>query len=235
MSQEPIYLLLILALAPPLVLLYRVYKLDKIEKEPPKLIAKLFLFGVLSTIPAAFAENFLINGLVRVMSPYSYAFIFVENFFCVALVEELVKYVGLKLGSWKHPAFDYCFDGVVYAVTTSLGFAALENVLYVLQYGVSNALTRAVLSIPGHCIFGIFMGYYYGMAKYGAVHGFTAKSKQFLRLAIIVPMTLHGIYDFCLSTGSDIFIYIFLAYVVVLDIFAIRSIRKFSKSDTRLM
>ena len=234
MTESPLSLLLVLALAPPLFLLYRVYQMDKIEKEPPKLILKLFLFGVISTIPAAFLEGILISSLARYVSPYSYAFIFIENFFCVALVEELVKYVGLKLGSWKHPAFDYCFDGVVYAVTTSLGFAALENILYVTNNGVANALTRAVLSIPGHCIFGIFMGYFYGMAKYGYSHGFRKESKKYLWLAIIMPMILHGIYDFCLSTGNEVFIIIFFAYVIILDIFAIRSIRRFSRGDVRV-
>ena len=230
--------LLIAALIPPFFLLFKVYHMDKVEKEPANLIVKLFLFGALTVIPAALIESFALTFLNGAMSPYSVVFMLIENFICVALVEEGVKYVALKLGSWKHPAFDYCFDGVVYAVTVSLGFAAAENIMYVIQYGFATAVLRAVTAIPGHCIFGIFMGYYYGMAKYGENHGYVAKAHSFRVRAVIIPMLLHGFYDFCAtyaSTGdeliADVMILVFYAFIIVLDVVAFRSIKKYSAGD----
>lgn len=145
-------ILLLAALLPPLFLMIKIYKLDKVEKEPGGLIVKLLIFGVLTTIPAAFLEGFLISLVGGVISPKTTLFILVENFFCVGLVEEGVKYFALKKGSWNHPAFNYTFDGIVYAVAVSIGFAAAENVLYVMEYGMATAGVRAVTSIPGHCI-----------------------------------------------------------------------------------
>lgn len=119
-------ILLLAALLPPLFLMIKIYKLDKVEKEPGGLIVKLLLFGVLTTVPAAFLESVLIGAVGSVISPKTTLFILVENFFCVGLVEEGVKYFALKKGSWNHPAFNYTFDGIVYAVAVSIGFAAAE-------------------------------------------------------------------------------------------------------------
>lgn len=164
-------ILLLAALLPPLFLMIKIYKLDKVEKEPGGLIVKLLIFGVLTTVPAAFLEGFLISLVGGVISPKTTLFILVENFFCVGLVEEGVKYFALKKGSWNHPAFNYTFDGIVYAVAVSIGFAAAENVLYVMEYGMATAGVRAVTSIPGHCIFAIYMGISFSLAKYCEVHG----------------------------------------------------------------
>lgn len=227
-------ILLLAAVIPPLYLLVRIYKMDKIEKEPVGLIVKLVLIGCFTVIPAALIEQFLISGLSGALAPETYLYLFIENFLCVALVEEGVKYIGLKAGSWKNKGFNYCFDGVIYAVAVSLGFAAAENIMYVNMYGLPVAAMRAVTAIPGHCIFGIFMGYYYGMAKYAKGHGFKAKSSYYRKLAIIIPMLLHGFYDFCASSGNELLVLVFYAYIIILDIFAIKSIRRFEKSDTEV-
>ena len=141
-------MLLLAALLPPLFLMIKIYKLDKVEREPGGLIVKLLIFGVLTTVPAAFLEGFLISLLGGVISPKTTLFILVENFFCVGLVEEGVKYFALKKGSWNHPAFNYTFDGIVYAVAVSIGFAAAENVLYVMEYGTEWPRRESVRSPP---------------------------------------------------------------------------------------
>ncbi|MBQ6582772.1 MAG: PrsW family intramembrane metalloprotease [Mogibacterium sp.] len=204
-------IMLAAAVIPPLYLLYVIYRMDKIEKEPASLILKLFVFGCVAVVPAALIESYVIEGLAMVVRPATIPFLLIENFLCVALVEELVKYLGLKLGSWRNPAFNYCFDGVVYAVTVSLGFAAAENIGYVASYGISVAVTRALTAIPGHCIFGIFMGYYYGMAKYAASHGDKGRASTYRVLAVVMPMIIHGFYDFCASSGYDLLIRVFFA------------------------
>lgn len=225
--------LLLAALLPPIFLLYKVYRADRVEREPVGLVVKLFFIGCLTVVPAALIEGVLIGGLSSLgLDPSGFAFLFLECFFGVALVEELVKYFGLKLGSWKNTAFDYCFDGIVYAVAVSIGFAAAENIGYVFSFGgYEIAAMRAVTAIPGHTIFGIFMGYYYGMAKYGEKHGFALKSAYYRKVAVIVPMLMHGFYDFCASSESAVLTLLFYVYIIALDIIAIRNIKRFEESD----
>ncbi len=86
-------------------------------------------------------------------------------FLVVAVVEEGTKFVFLKLRTWRDPNFNFRFDGIVYAVFVSLGFAAFENINYVLGYGLTVALPRAVLAIPAHMGFAVFMGLFYGRGK----------------------------------------------------------------------
>lgn len=228
--------MLVLAVLPPIYLIYRVYKLDSIEKEPRSLLLKLFFFGILSLIPTFIIEtllnSFVTNGILTAFDPVAKSLI--DNLICVALVEESCKYIFLKKGSWKHPAFDYCFDAIVYSVVVSLGFAAVENIMYVFQYGVEVALLRAVTAIPGHTIFGIFMGHYYGMAKMQEKMGNIAASKSLLKKAVFVPVLLHGIYDFTASSNSGIMTLVFYAFLIILDIIAVKQIRKYSSEDTRL-
>lgn len=221
---------------PPLYLIYRVYKLDSIEREPASLLVKLFVFGILALIPTLILEiaagRFITNGIISGFNPIIVALI--DNFICVALIEECCKYFFLKKGSWNHPAFDYCFDAIVYAVVVSLGFAAVENIMYVLQHGAHVGILRAVTAIPGHAIFGIFMGHYYGMAKMHEMAGNIAASKSLLRKAIIVPVLLHGFYDFTASMGNEIMTIVFYIFVIVLDVIAICRIRKYSSEDTQI-
>lgn len=225
-----------IAVIPPLFLMFKVYQMDKIEKEPTGLLIKLFVFGAITCFPAAFVENFLEEGILKsILPPSSLLYAVIANFIIVAGAEEGFKYLVLKIGTWKHPAFDHRFDAVVYSVAVTLGFAALENIMYVADGGLSVGLMRAMLSIPGHCTFGIFMGYYYGMAKQCSLAGDVKGEKRFKRMALFQPILLHGFYDFCLSTGMTLLMIIFFVYVVILDIMAYKKIKKLSLEDEQLI
>lgn len=227
-------ILLWAAVLPPLFLMWKIYKMDKIEREPIGLIIALIIGGAIACFPAGLIESFLeSNVLSRILDPSSVPYQVIMNFIIVAGAEEGFKYLVLKKITWNNRNFDYRFDGVIYAVATSLGFAALENIMYVAEGGLAVALPRALLAIPGHCIFGIFMGDYYGMAKQFSRYE-DGSEKRCLRLAVLHPMLLHGFYDFCLSTGSDIFGIIFFIYVIVLDILAYKSIKKMASGDIKL-
>lgn len=229
-------MLIILAVLPPLYLIYRIYQMDSIEKEPRDLMLGLFIFGALSTIPAGllehFGESWIISGLMNGMPKT--AKLFVMFFFIVAWAEEGCKHFFLKRKTWNHPAFDYCFDAVVYAVVVSLGFAALENIFYVYEYGIQGALMRAVTAIPGHCIFGIFMGYYYGQAKMAQRRGQVGLEKRMQFNSLFIPIILHGFYDFAASMGNDLWVIGFFVYVIILDVIAIKSIKKYAAQDMRI-
>ncbi len=225
--------ILILALVPPLYLMVRIYRQDKIEKEPPRLLLRLFLCGCLSTILAGLLEELgsLVLGYTGLpMSSYLYQLLM--NFLVIGLAEEGVKHFFTRRNTWNHPAFNYRFDGVVYAVFTSLGFAAAENVMYVGGFGLGVAPIRAITAIPLHCIAGIFMGHFYGMAKYYDARGDYNGTRRNMRLSMLIPVLIHGFYDFCASYDSTVLGAIFLLNIIMLDIVAIRSVRKFSRNDS---
>lgn len=227
-------MLIFLALLPAAILLIVIFKSDKREKEPAGLLFKLFLFGLLSTLVAGTLEAIGSAALSTVLEPESITFIAIENFLIVALAEEFGKYFVVKKLTWKHPAFNYTFDAVVYAVFASVGFAAFENIFYVLDGGVGTAFMRGILSVPGHAIDAVFMGYYFGLAKRHEVVGDFRGSKKYLRLALWVPVLMHGFYDFCLSVEVIGMILVFFVYEIVMTIVAIVQVAKLSSQDTAL-
>ncbi|ADL33794.1 hypothetical protein bpr_I1052 [Butyrivibrio proteoclasticus B316] len=225
-----------LAILPAAVLMYFIYKADKVEKEPVELLVKIFLYGVVTTISAVILELLGDDILGFFLYEDSLPFIFLENFFVVALAEELGKYVVVKKVAWKHPAFNYTFDAVVYAVFASLGFAVLENILYLTDASITTAVMRGVLAVPGHAIDAVFMGSYFGAAKRCEALGDKNGMKTNLQKALIVPVGIHGFYDFCLSVSDyyPIAIVVFFVFEICITIYAIRKVKKLSASDTAL-
>ncbi|MCR5687233.1 MAG: PrsW family intramembrane metalloprotease [Lachnospiraceae bacterium] len=220
-----------LAVLPSIILFIIVWKGDRYEKEPPKLLLKLFLFGALTTVSASIIEILAGDYILAFMDHQGMPYIVIENFLIVAVAEEAGKYFVLKRASWKDPAFNYTFDGVVYAVTVSLGFATLENILYLFEGGIGTAVVRALFSVPGHAIDAVYMGYYYGLAKYAAAFKDMGLMKKNLKKAFFVPVILHGFYDFCLSTEYGIFILIFLVFEVVITVLAAKKFLRLSKIE----
>ena len=223
--------LLSVALLPAAVLLAYIYHMDTIEKEPWKLLAKLFLAGALCALPAALLEEFgvfLISGVQKPWLRHG-----LEAFLVVAVAEEGCK-LAFLCATWRSDAFDYRYDAIVYAVCVSLGFAALENILYVFRYGFATGLFRAFTSVPGHCFFGVFMGHWFGRAKYARFYGMP-NGKGMLALSAIVPILLHGFYDYCCFM-SDHLVFVLMFYVFLAAFFcaAIRCVRNASQSDVRV-
>ncbi|MBQ5581147.1 MAG: PrsW family intramembrane metalloprotease, partial [Clostridia bacterium] len=128
--------LLFFGLIPPIILLIYIYKLDKIEKEPPRMILRLFLFGIFSVIPAMFLEAFGMFALDRLGIPNnSYLYLALMYFAVVAFSEELSKrLVGVGM-TYKSEEFNYQFDSVVYCAAAALGFACMENISYLMVDG----------------------------------------------------------------------------------------------------
>jgi len=163
--------LLAIAIAPAAILLFYVYQKDKYEREPLGLLFKIMVFGALACIPAAVLEM-LIEPLLMAgteSEASSLWAIFVYAVLGVGLVEEGCKFFVLQRSSWRSPYFSQRFDGIVYAVSASLGFALLENILYVMSSGFSVGIMRALTAVPMHCAFGVFMGLQYGRDRFTGV------------------------------------------------------------------
>ncbi|MBR1820939.1 MAG: PrsW family intramembrane metalloprotease [Clostridia bacterium] len=201
---------------PTAALIVYLFCLDSIEKEPPGLLLKLFLIEGILTIVAVGPVELALEWVVSLfLEEDSLFFHIVDNLICVALVEEGFKYLVLKKFTWKHPAFNYRFDGIVYAAVTALGFAAFENFIYVSEYGFVTALTRLVSAVPGHCVDGILMGIFYGLAKQFDALGDVVKAKRYLFFSLLTPIAEHGFYDF-FATFTDS-VLLFYGYVFLLN------------------
>ena len=141
----PSLLLIALAILPAVALMIYIYKQDRLEQEPLRMIISLATLGVVSTFLAMITESVGMAVLGNLFSESSLAYRVLLYFIVVGLSEEGFKYLVLKIGTWRSPEFNCKFDGVVYAVAVSLGFAVWENIKYVMTYGFATALVRAVL------------------------------------------------------------------------------------------
>ena len=223
----------VLALLPAIYLMHYIYKSDQIEKEPIGLLAKIFLFGVVSTIPSIIIGLILERVLGILFDPGTGLYNVIDMFLAVALVEEFWKRWAARR-AWDHPAFNYRFDAVVYCVSAALGFAALENILYVMTGGVTVAVLRALLAVPSHAIDGVIMGIFFGEAKIRETMGDRRGQNVYWKLSLIVPMLAHGFYDFCLVSESELMGVLFVVFVIMIDLWAVKYIKTASASDERI-
>lgn len=182
--------LVALALAPGLAIMIFVYWKDKFEKEPKQLLALSFLLGALSIIPAIILEMIFSNYAESI--PIYLISNAVKAVLVVGLAEEGSKYFMARYFLFPRRAFNEPFDGITYCVMISMGFATIENVMYVMDGGVTTALLRMVTAVPAHATFGIIMGYYLGLKK------FDTENKYYGLKALGFAALLHGAYDFFL-------------------------------------
>ena len=222
--------LLIAAFFPVAIFLIVIYRKDSV-KEPPGLLIKCFIWGCVITIPIVFIEAFV--GSFNVFDSALQNTLY-DAFVVAAFVEECIKFLFLYLIVWKRREFDQHYDGIVYAVFVSLGFAFVENIMYVAEYGFSTAVLRAILSVPAHGLLGVCMGYFFALAK------FSPKNRSgLLILSLLIPVLLHGLYDFLLlypgvsdNTGLIFLLFIvFVGVMICLWGLGIRFIRKHQAKD----
>ncbi|MBE6910118.1 MAG: PrsW family intramembrane metalloprotease [Ruminococcaceae bacterium] len=231
----PFLVYLLAALLPAAILLHYVYQQDTIEKEPAGLLWSLLAMGCLAALCAGLLEalgDFLLRRVISTTGP---VYIVLLAFLVVAAVEEGAKLFFLRLRSWNDPAFNYRFDGVVYAVFVSLGFAAYENVQYIVNYGLSIALPRALLAIPGHMSFSIFMGVYYGRARLQTNLGDRAGARRSLRAGFLYAVFLHGFYDSCTMVATTLSTIIFLVFILLMFALAYHTLKREAETDAPIV
>jgi len=222
------FILVAAAVIPAIVLMIKVYNSDRLEKESPYMLWILVRSGIFSALIALVLERIfggLLSATVHDQGLYQVLLYFVV----VACSEEGAKYFMLKRTSWNSDEFNCQFDGIVYAVFVSLGFALWENISYVMHYGFSVALIRALTAIPGHTCFGVFMGLFYGVARKFENRGETGKASQFRWLSVIVPAVLHGAYDYIASVDAGTIL--FVVFIVALFFVSYRIVSRMSKVD----
>lgn len=198
------------AIAPVFIIAFYIYFRDKYEKEPLSMLARALAVGMLVVLPIIFIERFLMGVMPEMGKVGSAAY---QAFLVAGGTEEIFKFLALYLLIWKSPHFNEQFDGIVYAVFVSLGFAAVENVMYVMDGGFHTAAVRAITAVPAHAIFGITMGYYLGIAR-----RYSELSRGYILKALTVPILIHGIYDFILMVEIPWLLIMFFPFVIYLYI-----------------
>ena len=230
------YLILLTALLPIAILVYHIYRKDKKSPEPTGQLIKAFLFGILS-VPVSFCISIPLGiiGLYPVEATSILGSISTA-FFGAAIPEEIAKFIMLWLLLRKNPYFDEKMDGIVYAVCVSLGFAALENILYLFSNAesyLSVGIARAIFAVPGHFCDGVLMGYYYSLAKF-----YPKAPKKNKVLILVAPIIVHGLYDSILfiinvtPTISGILMIVFLVFCHKMWKYGSKSIKEHIERDS---
>lgn len=215
-----ILILLNLALSPGLFLLIIFYFVDR-EREPLSLIFATFFAGVAASIPVALLEIFaksLFTPFSRTVSQHvlqvSYMFL------VVGPVEETLKFGAVMAVVFVSREFNEWYDGILYAMVASLGFATLENIIYVVSLGATVGFLRFFLSVPAHALFGGIMGFFLSGAK------FSRKPFLWLLGALLIPILLHSLYNGFLVSGKIFIILLVIPLSIIMWIFLILAIRK---------
>lgn len=216
------YFILLPALLPVILVFRYIYKKDRAEREPLGFVLFVILMGAAFAPLAGIMEKIALSIINQFFTPETLDYEKVHNFLGVGLIEEFIKLAVLLIFVWRSPNFDYRYDGIVYAVASSMGFAALESVLYVIQFGTQVSIGRAIFAIPGHATFGVFMGFYLSRAKHHKLLDHQIRKTFHFIYALMIPSLIHGLYDFLLSAPAQEAGYgsYFLIYIIILDIWA---------------
>ena len=233
-------LLLGFTVLPVFLLMLFIYFQDKYQKEPIKTLVKAFFSGMLA-IAFTMVIVFFIDltfGNIPILSNT----VFYAAFLTAGIPEELCKFLIFMIFIWRDKNFDEYFDGIVYACFIGLGFACLENIMYVfgasiqsIWVGFATSFIRALLSVPGHFLFGVILGYFLSMAKFRP-----EKKGKYIWTGLLLAMLAHGLFDWLLmitehlSTGLTVLVYtFFIIGDVGLWFYAIHLIRK-QQENSRL-
>ena len=209
--------LLGIALAPVVFLFTYIYLQDEYEREPLKYLLIAFFLGVLCAIPVVYLGDYIeaFSGLSMVEGDWVQILLYA--FIVVALTEELMKYLVLRWYIYPHDEFDEPFDGIMYGTAISLGFAAIENILYVFTSddGLGTGILRMFSAVPAHAMFGVLMGYFVGKAKFMSSDGspFLERMK-----GLGVAVLFHGLYDFFLFLNES-YLTLFAFFALISGIF----------------
>jgi RsiW-degrading membrane proteinase PrsW (M82 family) len=215
--------LFIIAITPALAIIFGIYLSDRYDREPLKYLMLTFILGALSVIPTIIVEEILLkaNIFTGVLGA------FYTSFIVAGLTEEYFKRLVVLEVPYKTKYFNEKLDGIVYGVFSAMGFATVENIVYVVYRYTNNryiGLYRGIFSVPAHGVFGITMGYYLSLAKFDTDK---KRAKRNLMRSLYMPLILHGIFDFILMAGIPQLSVLFVPYVIYIWWLNERKLSKF--------
>lgn len=200
-------------IAPGFSLLCYFYLKDEYEKEPLKEVLRIFLLGMILVFPIMFIQYVMEEEQVL-------RFDFLKAL-TTGILEEFFKWFILYYTIYKSDEFDEHYDGIVYGVSISLGFATAENILYLLGNGIKYAFGRAILPVSSHALFGVIMGYYLGKAKFMG----EKEDHPWIVYSQTLPIGLHCLYDYILLK-EEIWLMTIIPFMIFLWWLALRKVKK---------
>ncbi len=225
------------SIIPVLIILAVIYNMSEVKKQPLWLLAILFLGGILSWVMVRYISRFLGNDIYKSQIKINEALgnkgFFLVSFGIIAIIEEMSKYIVITIMCFKNKYLKNPYDAIMYAVCISLGFAFVENIMYINNYGMGVAISRAIFSIPAHASFGIIMGYYLGVSKLCRDKGEANASALTRYSAFFIPLIFHGFYDFLLNFNTESIYIIFLIYVIIMYAFVILLLFRLNRVDDK--
>lgn len=207
------FILLTVAIAPGLALFSYFYLRKQIAKEPSRTLFHTFLYGAIMTFPIMFIQHVFEEENVIANS-------FLRNVIFTSGIEEFFKWLILLIAIYRHVEFEDAYDGILYGASVSLGFATVENIIYLLTFGMDTAFLRALLPVSSHALFGVVMGYYFGKAKFAI----EADINRYLFLALLASYSLHFIYN-AILTISDFWLYLIFPFMLFLWWFGLTRVK----------
>lgn len=216
--------LLIYSILPVILIGTYIYIKDK-NKEPKSILIKLLAQGILSTILVASLTLILSSTFEIFLKEYTQMNqieLLLYSFVCISLIEELCKFAMLYKTTNNLKENDEPYDMLLYGSFIGLGFASIENIIYVFSYGTSIAIIRAFTAVPIHAMLGILMGYF--LEKY-----YKKRNIKNITKSLLIPVMIHGLYDYCLL-NSKYFI-ISIITLVILLIYIIKLLKKESNKS----
>ncbi|SDP44428.1 glutamic-type intramembrane protease PrsW [Halobacillus aidingensis] len=211
------------AISPAVAIMTFIYLSKRIELEPLPLIIRMFIIGVIMVFPIMFIQYAFETENVFHSS-------FLKSFFLAELLEEFFKWFFLLFVAYRHSDFDHHYDGIIYGVAVSLGFATIENIIYIFQNGIEIAILRAVFPVSSHALFGLIMGYYMGKAKFR-----TNRSNWCLALGLVIPVGLHVIYDYIITVKEMTWMYWITPFMIILWLIGLRKIKIANQHHEKLL
>jgi len=215
--------LIVIAVIPGIALALGLYLTDRYDREPVRLLLKLFLFGMLSAIPTIIAERFLSNinffgGILAIAW---------TTFIVAGFTEEFFKRLVVMRIAYYHNAFDEKLDGIIYCAYSALGFATIENIMYIISgYDADPYIGwyRGLLSVPAHMLFAVTMGYYLSLARFSPDK---ESCRRYFTCSLVVPMLFHGTFNFILLAQIQLLMILFIPFVVFMWVNNLRKLNRF--------
>ena len=213
-------LTILLSLIPSFAWLFFFLRED-IHPEPRRMIAKVFVFGILITIPAT-ALQYALKGALGQQASAQYSFI---SFLLFALIEEVLKFAVVWYTVSRSEFFDEPLDAMVYMITAALGFALVENVAVALGIdtlgGVFTALTlRFVGATLLHALSSSIVGYYWAISLIQKNRG-RFSGDFIVTMGLLLASVLHAIFNYLIISLNDALVYptIFLIFIAMFVFF----------------
>lgn len=221
-------ILIIVAFIPSIFWVWFFTRYDWQRPEPPSMIIKIFIWGVLIGFPVIFLERASAFYFLSYFENNEILFIILKAFLVAALIEETLKFFVVKSKVYKHPAFDEPLDGIVYCITAALGLAAFENSAAIFLEGTTAVFSRFATTTLMHALAAGIMGYFMARAKF-----ISRREKPVLFLGLFLAILFHGLYNIIANFHSLAAVILLVVLLIIMYLFVVGLIKKIKKTSLR--